>query len=397
MHIIESGNVAAALGVQLSGAQVIAAYPITPQTPLTEKLSELVDAGELNAQYIPVESEHSAMSVCIAASSAGTRAFTATSANGLLYMNEQLHWAAGARLPIVMCVVNRGIGAPWTVWNDHQDAMSQRDTGWIQLFCCDHQQIIDTVIRAFRLAETVHIPVMVCYDGYILSHTYMPFDIPESAAVNSFLPEFTPDWMLDPACPANLNTVTLPDIRPNVRGETAPGYMEIRQNLHGDMRRAIDVVADTDAEFAQVFGRGGNPFIEPYRCEDAEYVAVAMGSLSYQLRDVIDVLRREGLAIGVAGLRLYRPFPNRAVAEALSGKKGVIVFEKAVSYGYEGPLYADIKAALYDCAHRPAVHNYILGLGGREIKTDDLFDSLRTSCGAAAPEAREPAFVGLKM
>ncbi|MBS3733221.1 MAG: pyruvate ferredoxin oxidoreductase [Desulfobacterales bacterium] len=397
MHIIESGNVAAASGVQLSGAQVIAAYPITPQTPLTEKLSELVDAGELNAQYIPVESEHSAMSVCIAASSAGTRAFTATSANGLLYMNEQLHWAAGARLPIVMCVVNRGIGAPWTVWNDHQDAMSQRDTGWIQLFCCDHQQIIDTVIQAFRLAETVRIPVMVCYDGYILSHTYMPFDIPESAAAGRFLPEFAPDWALDPACPANLNTVTLPDIRPNVRGETAPGYMEIRQNLHDDMRRAIDVVADTDAEFAQVFGRGGNPFIEPYRCEDAEYVAVAMGSLSYQLRDVIDVLRQEGLAIGVAGLRLYRPFPNRAVAEALSGKKGVIVFEKAVSYGYEGPLYADIKAALYDCAQRPAVHNYILGLGGREIKTDDLFDSLRTSCGADAPEAREPAFVGLKI
>ena len=397
MHIIESGNVAAATGVQLSGAQVIAAYPITPQTPLTEKLSELVDAGELNAQYIPVESEHSAMSVCIAASSAGTRAFTATSANGLLYMNEQLHWAAGARLPIVMCVVNRGIGAPWTVWNDHQDAISQRDTGWIQLFCCDHQQIIDTVIQAFRLAETVRIPVMVCYDGYILSHTYMPFDIPESAAVSRFLPEFAPDWALDPACPANLNTVTLPDVRPNVRGETAPGYMEIRQNLHGDMRRAIDVVADTDAEFAQTFGRGGNPFIEPYRCEDAEYVAVAMGSLSYHLRDVIDVLRQEGLAIGVAGLRLYRPFPNRAVAEALSAKKGVIVLEKAVSYGYEGPLYADIKAALYDCAHRPAVHNYILGLGGREIKTDDLFDSLRTSCGADTPEARESAFVGLKI
>ncbi len=397
MHIIESGNVAAASGVQLSGAQVIAAYPITPQTPLTEKLSELVDAGELNAQYIPVESEHSAMSVCIAASSAGTRAFTATSANGLLYMNEQLHWAAGARLPIVMCVVNRGIGAPWTVWNDHQDAMAQRDTGWIQLFCCDHQQIIDTVIQAFRLAETVRIPVMVCYDGYILSHTYMPFDIPESAAVSRFLPEFAPDWALDPACPANLNTVTLPDIRPNVRGETAPGYMEIRQNLHGDMRRAIDVVADTDAQFAKTFGRGGNPFIEPYRCDDAEYVAVAMGSLSYHLRDVIDVLRQEGLAIGVAGLRLYRPFPNRAVAEALSAKKGVIVFEKAVSYGYEGPLYADIKAALYDCDHRPAVHNYILGLGGREIKTDDLFDSLRTSCGADAPATREPAFVGLKI
>ncbi len=188
MHVIESGNVAAAYGVKLSRAQVIAAYPITPQTPLTEKLSELVDGGEMKAQYIPVESEHSALSVCIAASSTGARAFTATSANGLLYMNEQLHWAAGARLPIVMCVVNRGIGAPWTVWNDHQDSIAQRDTGWIQLYACDHQQIIDTVIQAFYLAETVSVPVMVCYDGYILSHTYMPFEVPEARAVDKFLP-----------------------------------------------------------------------------------------------------------------------------------------------------------------------------------------------------------------
>ncbi|MDT8272840.1 MAG: pyruvate ferredoxin oxidoreductase, partial [Desulfomonilia bacterium] len=179
MHIIESGNVAAALGVKLSRAQVIAAYPITPQTPLTEKLSEIVEAGELDAQYIPVESEHSALAVCIAASSAGARTFTATSANGLLYMHEQIHWAAGARLPIVMCVVNRGVGAPWTVWNDHQDSISQRDTGWIQIYVNDHQQIIDTVIKSFRLAQEVMIPIMVCYDGYLLSHTYMPFDVPE--------------------------------------------------------------------------------------------------------------------------------------------------------------------------------------------------------------------------
>ncbi|MBS3731748.1 MAG: pyruvate ferredoxin oxidoreductase, partial [Desulfobacterales bacterium] len=261
MHIIEAGNVAAAMGVKLAGARVVAAYPITPQTPLTEKLSELVDAGEMDAQYIPVESEHSAMSVCIAAASTGARAFTATSANGLLYMNEQLHWAAGARLPIVMCVVNRGIGAPWTVWNDHQDAVSQRDTGWIQLFCCDHQQIIDTVIQAFRIAEAVRIPVMVCYDGYILSHTYMPFEIPDQADVDKFLPPFKPDWALDPSRPENLNTVTLPEVRPDVRGDTAPAYMEIRHNLQTDLRRAVDVVEDTDTRFKEVFGRGGHPFI----------------------------------------------------------------------------------------------------------------------------------------
>jgi pyruvate ferredoxin oxidoreductase alpha subunit len=225
VHIIESGNVAAAYGVKLARAQVIAAYPITPQTPLTEKLSEFVEAGEMQAEYIPVESEHSALAVCIAASSAGARTFTATSANGLLYMNEQVHWAAGARLPIVMCVVNRGIGAPWTIWNDHQDSISQRDAGWIQVYACDHQQIIDMVIQAFLLAETVSIPVMVCYDGYLLSHTYMPFDVPEAAAVDRFLPPFKPVYALDPRQPANLNTVTLPDIRPDIRGDLAPGII----------------------------------------------------------------------------------------------------------------------------------------------------------------------------
>ncbi len=397
MHIIESGNVAAANGVKLANVKVIAAYPITPQTPLTEKLSEFVDAGEMDAQYIPVESEHSALSVCIAASSTGSRAFTATSANGLLYMNEQLHWAAGARLPIVMCVVNRGIGSPWTVWNDHQDAISQRDTGWIQLYCCDHQQIIDTVIQAFYLAETVSVPVMVCYDGYILSHTYMPFEIPKQADVDKFLPSFKPEYALNPNQPANLNTVTLPDVRPDVRGDMAPGYMEIRHNLHADMRDAIDVVGDIDKKFNQIFGRGENPYIETYRCDAAEFVAVCLGSLSYHLRDVVDILREEGIPVGVAGLRLYRPFPDQAIRDMLADLKGVIVFEKALSYGNQGALFADIKAALYSSKNRPKVHNYILGLGGREIKTAHLVDALRNSCVDTDKVGDTPVWIGLKM
>lgn len=397
MHIIESGNVAAATGVKLAKAQVIAAYPITPQTPLTEKLSEFVDSGEMNAQYIPVESEHSALAVCIAAVSAGARAFTATSANGLLYMNEQLHWAAGARLPIVMCVVNRGIGAPWTVWNDHQDAVSQRDTGWIQLYCSDHQQILDTVLQAFYLAETVSIPVMVCYDGYILSHTYMPFDIPDQDEVDRFLPPFAPACALTPQNPVNLNTVTLPDARPDARGNLAPGYMEIRHNLHMDMRAAIGVIADIDKNFQSVFGRGGEPFLETYRCEDAEFTAVCLGSLSYHLRDVVDILRGEGIAVGVMGLRLYRPFPNQAIREALSGRKGVVVFEKALSYGNQGALYGDIKSALYTATLRPNIHNYILGLGGREIKTHQLVKALRNSCLQPDTVGDTPEWIGLKL
>jgi len=397
MHVIESGNVAAANGVKLARVQVVAAYPITPQTPLTEKLSEFVDAGEMDAEYIPVESEHSALSVCIAASSAGSRAFTATSANGLLYMSEQLHWAAGARLPIVMCVVNRGIGAPWTVWNDQQDAFSQRDAGWIQLYACDHQQIIDTVIQAYAIAETVSIPVMVCYDGYILSHTYMPFEIPKNDRVDGFLPSFSPEYALNPKTPCNLNTVTLPDIRPDVRGDTAPGYMEIRNNLHTDMRRALDVIKTVDEKFYQTFGRGGHCFVEPYKCEDAEFIAVCIGSLSYQLRDVVDALREDGIRIGVCGLRVYRPFPDEAVRETVKSAKGIIVLEKALSYGYEGALYTDIKAALYDSDNRPFIHNYILGLGGREIKTRQLLDALHQSCTDDIPAGDMPQWIGLKM
>jgi pyruvate/2-oxoacid:ferredoxin oxidoreductase alpha subunit len=397
MYIIESGNVAAATGVKLARTQVVAAYPITPQTPLTEKLSELIESGQLDAQYILVESEHSAMAVCIAASSAGARAFTATSANGLLYMNEQLHWAVGARLPLVMCVANRGVGAPWTVWNDQQDSMAQRDVGWIQLYCNDHQQIIDTTIKAFKLAQTVSIPVMVCYDGYLLSHTYMPFEQAEQEEVDAFLPPLTPKNFLDPENPGNFNTVTLPDIRPGVDGVIEPGYIEIRHNLQEDLRAAIDVYVEIDKEFEERFGRGGNPLIEEYRCEGAEFVAVCIGSLSYQVRDVIDIMRDGGVDIGVMGVQMYRPFPERAIVEALAGKKCVIVFEKALSYGNQGPLFADIKAALYNSENKPAVKNYILGLGGREIKTQDLLNALNETC--SAPDAIEdtPSWIGLKI
>ena len=399
MHIIEDGNAAAALGVKLCRAGVIAAYPITPQTPLTEKLSEYVESGDMKAQYIPVESEHSALAVCIAASSAGARAFTATSANGLLYMHEQVQWAAGARLPIVMCVVNRAVGAPWNVWNDQQDSISQRDTGWIQIYCSDHQQIIDAVIKAYWIAEKVSIPIMVCYDGYILSHTFMPFDLPDQEKVDAFLPPFNPDYALNPMEPANLNTVTLPDVRLDVKGELAHGYMEIRYLLQEDLRKTIAVAADAEKRFTEVFGRGGDPYVEPYRCDDAEYVAVGLGSMTYQMRVSVDALRKEGLKVGVMGVRFYRPFPDKAVASALKGKKGVIVFEKAISYGYEGALMSDLKSALYEhlagTGLLPSVQNFIAGIGGREIKTDDLTQTLRAATQSRV--SKEPVWIGLKL
>ncbi len=403
MHVIDNGNVAAALGVKLACAQVIAAYPITPQTPLTEKLSEFIEAGEMKAQYVPVESEHSALAACIAASSTGARTFTATSANGLLYMHEQLHWAAGARLPIVMCVVNRAVGAPWCIWNDHQDSISQRDTGWIQIYSSDHQQIIDDVLKAFALAEAVSIPVMVCYDGYLLSHTYMPFEVPDEKQVSRFLKPFKPAYALDPADPANLNTVTLPDVREDVSGELAHGYMEIRYLLQEDLRAALAAAQENEARFKQVFGRGGDALLEPYRCDDAEYVVVAMGSLSYQLRDVAEALRDEGLKLGVLGVRLYRPFPDRALAAALRAARGVFVIEKALSYGYEGALCSDVKAALYehlgngspDRGPAPLVRGLIAGIGGRDIRTADLIGTLRAAVHGTVEEG--PDWIGIKL
>ena len=402
MHIIESGNVAAAIGVKLAKVQVIAAYPITPQTPVTEKLSEFVEAGELDSQYIPVESEHSALAVCIAAASAGARTFTATSANGLLYMHEQIHWAAGARLPLVMCVVNRGVGAPWNIWNDHQDSISQRDTGWIQIYVNDHQQIIDGVIKSFMLAEEVNIPVMLCYDGYLLSHTYMPFEVPDQEQVDAFLPPFKLEDALDPERPANLNTVTMPEVRLDSKGRLAHGYMEIRYLLQEDLRKAVDVMVQVEERFKKHFGRGGFPHYEGYRCEDAKFIAVSLGSLSYQLRGVVDHLRDEGIAVGVMSVHLYRPFPADAIAKGLAHAEGVIVFEKAISYGYEGALCSDIKAAIY--SHRsvkkaPFVHNYILGLGGREIKTSDLYKALSASCGGEIKKTtpEEPMWIALKI
>jgi pyruvate ferredoxin oxidoreductase alpha subunit len=399
---IDSGNAAAALAVQLCDVDVVAAYPITPQTPLTEKLSELIAANQMDAEYVAVESEHSAMGVCIGAASAGARAFTATSSNGLLYMSEQLHWAAGARLPLVMCIANRGIGAPWSVWNDHQDAISQRDAGWIQLFAKDHQEIVDLTIKAFRLAELVHIPVMVNYDGYYLSHTYMPFELPDAAEVKDFLPPYNYLHTLDPRHPESLNTVTLPDARLDVHGIKQGGYMDIRHNLHVEMRQAMEVLQEIDADYQQRFGRGGTPLIDPYRCADADFVVVAMGTLANQFRDVADRLRTEdGLKVGVLALQIYRPFPSAQLAAALRNVKGVMVYEKGLSYGNQGALYADLKSALYPYPARPQLHNFIVGLGGRDIRTDDLYQTLKTACQQPAqslPEQTDaPHWMGLQL
>lgn len=344
-----------------------------------ENLSRLIEQGKLDAEFVTVESEHSAMAVCIAASTVGARAFTATSANGLAYMCEQVHWAAGARLPIVMGCANRAMAAPWSVLNDQQDSMSQRDAGWIQVYCRNNQEIIDTAIQAFKIAETVHVPVMVCYDGYILSHTVMPVEVPEQEAVDRFLPRYTPHTILDPANPKNYNPVTLADPRVNSQGVLCHGYMELRYLHQEAMLNAPDTIVEVDREFGEAFGRTWGGMTWGYQNEDADVLLMAAGSLASEATVAVDTLRQEGIKAGMLGLRVYRPFPNQELIAAAGNAGLILVFDKSLSYGNQGPICADLKSALYASEAQPAVHGYIAGLGGRDVKARELAEAAKSS------------------
>ncbi len=376
---IITGNEAAAHAARLCRVQVVAAYPITPQSAVVENLSKFVESGELKAEFVTVESEHSALAVCIAASTVGARVFTATSANGLAYMCEQIHWAAGARLPIVMCCVNRAMAAPWNVLNDQQDSMSQRDAGWIQIHCRNNQEIFDTVVQAFKIAERVHVPVMVCYDGFLLSHTVMPVCLPRQEDVDRFLPPYTPHTLLDPADPRNLNQVTLADPRVNSEGVLCHGYMELRYLHQEALVGAREAIVAVDREFDQCFGRRWGGMVWGYRDEDADVCLVAAGSLTMEASTAVDMLRAEGIAAGVVGVRAYRPFPVEELIAALKKARLAVVFDKSLSYGYEGPICADLKAALFQSEAAPAVFGCIAGLGGRDVKARQLADAVRNA------------------
>ena len=377
--LIITGNQAAAIGAKLSRVQVVAAYPITPQSPVTESLSQFIERGELQAEYVTVESEHSALSVCIAASTVGARVFTATSANGLAYMCEQIHWAAGARLPLVMGCVNRAMAAPWNVLNDQQDSMSQRDAGWIQVYARDNQEIIDLVIQSYKIAESLYVPVMVCYDGYVLSHTVMPVEIPSQDDVDRFLHPYNPHTIMDSGRPKNLNQVTLADPRLNADGELCHGYMELRYLLEEALEQSLEMIIEVGREFGSVFGRGYASTTWNYQLEDADLILMAAGSLASEATVAVDELREKGYKAGVLGLRVYRPFPRRDLIEATGKAAMVVVFDKSISYGNEGPICADLKASLYGSASQPVVHGYIVGLGGRDVKARELAEAAQKS------------------
>jgi pyruvate/2-oxoacid:ferredoxin oxidoreductase alpha subunit len=386
---IMTGNSAAAWGAKVAKVQVISAYPITPSTSVTETIANWVERGELKAEYVRVESEHSVMTVCVSASTVGARVFTSTSSHGLLYMHEQLHWAAGSRLPIVMCCINRGVGAPWSIFNDQQDSIAQRDTGWIQIYCRDNQEILDSVIQAYRIAEEVYCPVMVCYDGFVLSHTMMPVDVPDAETVTRFLPPYKPHTLLCPEEPRNINPVIFPWQRRDAEGVLRDGYMDMRWKLQHALEGSRDVIVRTSRDYAELFGRDHGGMLWSYRTDDAEVLIAAMGSIATEATTAADLLREQGIRAGVVGIRVYRPFPRAEVREAFRNIPAMIVFEKDISYGYEGALSADIKAALYGTGIAAPVHNFIAGLGGRDVKAHELAEAVRAALAAIAAGTRE--------
>ena len=371
MREIMEGSHAIALAVKAARPNVVAAYPITPQTHIVEDISQLIADGDLDAQYVKVESEHSAMSVCLGASATGARTYTATTSQGLALMHEVLFNAAGMRLPIVMTVANRALSAPLSIWNDHQDSISERDSGWIQIYAEDNTEASDLTIQAYRIAEDsrIQVPVMVCMDGYTLTHTYEPVELLEQDLVDDFLPPYRPADFLNVNDPKSFGMFADPNY-----------YTEFRYQNHRALEAAKAVIPEISSEFGEVFGRDYGGLIEEYRCDDAEYVLMAMGSVVGTLKDTVDDLRDDGVRVGAIKLRSYRPFPVDEIRRALAGLEAVGILDKNISLGFEGALFTDVKASLYHDDNAPKAFGFIAGLGGRDIPKRmfvKMFDYIR--------------------
>ena len=354
------GSKAVAEAIALCRPQVVCAYPITPQTHIVEGLGEMVKSGELaGCEFINVESEFAAMSVAIGASAAGVRTYTATSSQGLLFMAEAVYNAAGLGLPVVMTIGNRAIGAPINIWNDHSDSMSMRDAGWIQLYAETNQEALDLHIQAFRLAEELSCPVMVCMDGFILTHAYERVDVPTQQQVDAFLPPYVPRQVLDPADPVSIGALVGPE-----------AFTEVRYLAHHKQLRALELIPELAVAFREAFGRGSGGLIRCYRTEDAETIVVALGSLNGTVQEVVDEMRAQGKLIGSVSICSFRPFPLAATREALKGAKRVVVLEKCLAVGLGGIVSDGVRKSLSGIA----LHGYtvIAGLGGRAITRASL-------------------------
>jgi len=354
------GSRAVAEAVAMCRPEVICAYPISPQTHIVEALGSMVKSGELApCEFINVESEFAAMSVAIGASATGARAYTATASQGLLFMSEAVYNASGLGLPIVMTVANRAVGAPINIWNDHSDAMSQRDSGWMQLFAENNQEALDLHIQAFRLAEELSLPVMVCMDGFILTHAYEQVDLPTPQQVEAYLPPFQPRQVLDPREPVSIGAMVGPE-----------AFMEVRYLAHARHMQALERIPQLAAEFKRVFGRDTGGLVHTYRAEDAETMVVAMGSVLGTIKDTVDEMRDDGHRIGVLGITSFRPFPTDLVRAALHKARRVVVLEKSLAVGIGGILSTDVRMAM---SHLPVpVHTVVAGLGGRAITRKSL-------------------------
>ncbi len=361
------GSRAMAEAIGLCRPEVICAYPITPQTHIVEGLGEMVRTGEITkCEFINVESEFAALSVAIGASAAGARAYTATASQGLLYMAEAVYNASGLGLPIVMTLGNRAIGAPINIWNDHSDAMAVCDSGWMQLFAETNQEAADLHIQAFRLAEELSMPVMVCVDGFILTHAVERVDIPAQADVDAYLPPYEPVQVLDPQDPISIGAMVGPD-----------AFTEVRYLQHYKQTLALRLIPEFAAEFKNRFGRDSGGLLRSYRAEDAELIVVAMGSVNGTIKDTIDEMRADGLRIGLVTLVSFRPFPTAALREKLVRARNVVVIEKSLAVGMGGPLANNVDLALRNVAGAPQVHSVIAGLGGRPITRASLHRVLR--------------------
>jgi pyruvate ferredoxin oxidoreductase alpha subunit len=361
------GSRAMAEAIGLCRPEVICAYPITPQTHIVEGLGEMVRTGEITkCEFINVESEFAALSVAIGASAAGARAYTATASQGLLYMAEAVYNASGLGLPIVMTLGNRAIGAPINIWNDHSDAMAVCDSGWMQLFAETNQEAADLHIQAFRLAEELSMPVMVCVDGFILTHAVERVDIPEQADVDAYLPPYEPVQVLDPQDPISIGAMVGPD-----------AFTEVRYLQHYKQTLALRLIPEFAAEFKNRFGRDSGGLLRSYRAEDAELIVVAMGSVNGTIKDTIDEMRADGLSVGLVTLVSFRPFPTAALREKLVCARNVVVIEKSLAVGMGGPLANNVDLALRNVAGAPQVHSVIAGLGGRPITRASLHRVLR--------------------
>lgn len=361
MKMVCEASMAVALGTKLSKPKVIPMYPITPQTHIVEHLAEFINNGEMDAEMIHVESEHSAASALIGSVAAGVRSFTATASQGLALMYEILPIISGMRLPCVMAVANRALSAPINIWNDHSDAVSARDQGWIQLWVESSQEALDTTIQAFKISENedVMLPVMVNLDGFTLSHVWEPLDVPEQNAVNKFLPEFKLNDVLDVEKPKTFGPIGFPT-----------HFMELKHMQQEAMERAEDIVKKVNSEYKKQFDRSyGDGMLDLYRMDDAEYALIGMGSLCGTARVVVDELRDRGKKVGLIKLKCLRPFPKRDLQKAVKGLKGLAVIDRHISLGYEGALYSDVKSAIGDCLY---LSNYITGLGGRDIKLQHI-------------------------